>query len=225
MCRRGPLSLLFWKDCVHLATRACATDHCLNHKRLQYENDVSKWKMTTPPFTDAACLPAACTYVQQFQRFFFSWKRVTLSALTQTQGDQTRKSAEEAARTKQAVGAAGRRVFMWYHISLLSRNVFTLPLDAVGGEVHWRCILILCSLFNDVALPHHLLHARQACDVLPASSHARSDSFTLHIGASWIHFHHIARVFLDMDAALFTLCRWCRTKDQLPYVGCYFLEF
>lgn len=28
-----------------------------------------------------------------------------------------------------------------------------------------------------------------------------------------------------MDAALFTLCRWCRTKDQLPYVGCYFWNF
>lgn len=25
-----------------------------------------------------------------------------------------------------------------------------------------------------------------------------------------------------MDGALFTLCRWWRTKDQLPYVGCYF---
>lgn len=28
-----------------------------------------------------------------------------------------------------------------------------------------------------------------------------------------------------MDGALFTLCRWCRTKAQLPYVGCYFWNF
>lgn len=28
-----------------------------------------------------------------------------------------------------------------------------------------------------------------------------------------------------MDGGLFTLCRWCRTKDQLPYAGCYFWNF
>lgn len=39
---------------------------------------------------------------------------------------------------------------------------------------------------------------------------------------SWIHLDPISGVFLDIDAALFTLCR---TKDQLPYAGCCFWNF
>lgn len=54
-------------------------------------------------------------------------------------------------------------------------------------------------------------------------SHKRKQPFsTLHIKVSWINLDPTSGMFLDMDAALFILCR---TKDQLPYAGCCFWNF
>lgn len=79
--------------------------------------------------------------------------------------------------------------------------------------------LISRNPLNGAVLPQHLLHTCQPCPVLTALSHKRKQPFfTLHIRMSWIHLDPISGLFLDMDAALFTLCR---TKDQLPYAGCF----
>lgn len=67
MYRRGPSQLLVLKDCMHVATCACAMAHSLNNKKNYSMKIKVQHQMTPLPPTDGARFPASYTYVRRFQ--------------------------------------------------------------------------------------------------------------------------------------------------------------